>query len=316
MNQSGSGHFGEVDLNLLRVLDALLQEESVTKAAARLGLSPPAVSQSLARLRTRVSDPLLVRAGRRMVPSPRAEELRPKVHALLDEVRAVFAAGEAFDPRTSTQDFLLHGSDYVILVLGVALDRLLGAQAPGVRLQFMPNTTDDADLVRSGAIDLAIGVYDQLHPEIRIQKLFDEELVCVVRERHPRVRKRMSLELYAALDHVQISPRGRPGGLVDSVLANKGLSRRVARRVPFFFAGLVMAAQTDYVLTLPRRLAVAQAKKFGLRVLGVPLGLGRYSVSQIWHPRRDGDGAHRWLRERIGAACRATRPKRRSSSAA
>ena len=301
----------ELDLNLLPALDALLQEESVTKAAARLGLSAPALSHSLARLRDKLGDPLLVRAGRKMVPSPRAVELRPRVHALLREAQAVLAPGAAFEPQSSTREFLVHGSDYVILVLGIALDRIMLKDGAGVRLQFMPNTTDDPELVRNGEVDLGIGVYDKLPPEIRIQKLFDEELVCVVRQGHPKVKKRMSLAQYAALRHIQISPRGRPGGRVDDVLAEKGFSRRVARRVPFFFAGLLMAAESDYVLTLPKRLACSRAERLGLRVLGLPLGLGKYAMSQIWHPRNEGDAGHRWFRERIVAACTETKPGRR-----
>ena len=301
----------DLDLNLLPALDALLQEESVTKAAARLGLSAPALSHSLARLREKLGDPILVRAGRKMVPSPRAVALRPRVHALLREAQAVLAPGEAFVPERSTREFLVHGSDYVILILGLALDRILLEQGAGVRLQFMPNTTDDAELVRSGEIDLGIGVYDRLPPEIRIQKLFDEQLVCVVREGHPSVGKRMSLAQYAALRHIQIAPRGRPGGRVDDLLADKGYSRVVARRVPFFFAGLLMAAESDYVLTLPKRLALAQAERLGLRVLGLPVAFGSYAVSQIWHPRNEADAGHRWLRERVVRACAETKPARR-----
>jgi DNA-binding transcriptional LysR family regulator len=296
----------------LWTLDALLEEESVTRAAARLGLSTPATSHALARLREQLDDPLLVRAGRQMVPTERARELRPRVRALLEDARGVFSAREAFDPATSTRRFLLHGSDYVILVLGPSLDRLLRRAAPDVEVQFMPNSPQDADLVRAGEVEVAIGVYRDLHPEIRIRKLFDEELVCLVRERHPSVRKRMSVEQYVALRHVQIAPRGRPGGRVDAVLAQQGLARRVARRVPFFVAGMALVANTDYVLTVPRRLALTHARSFGLRIVGLPLGLDRYTMSQIWHPRQDGDAGHRWFRDMLVEACKATRPGRGS----
>lgn len=301
-----------IDLNLLPTLHALLEEESVTRAANRLGLSTPAVSHALGRLRDSLGDPVLVRAGRKMVPSPRAVALRPRVAALLDEARSVFDPTGGFDPRTSTREFLIHASDYIILVLGPALDRIARTQGPGIRLQFMPNTVGDPDLVREGEADLAIGVYGNIHPEIRIQKLFEEEFVCVVRAGNPGVRKRLSAQQFAALPHIQIAPRGRPGGIVDDALEAMGLQRTVARRVPFFFGALSMTAQTDYVLTLPRRLAEAHAHTFGLRTFNLPLGLDPYPIRQIWHPRNEGDPGHRWLRETV---LQAAQPRRRPRSA-
>ena len=300
---------GEVDLNLLVTLQALLHEESVTRAAARLGRSAPAVSQALAKLRTLTGDPILVRAGQGMVSTPRARMLRPRVDALLEGVTSVFEPGAAFDPSMSRRTFLVHGSDYVVHVLGVALDARLRAEGPEVSLQFMPNSTADPDLVRDGTLDAAIGVYRDLHPEIRIQKLFDESLVCVVREGHPEVRRRLSVERFAALQHVQIAPRGRGGGVVDDALAKLGLQRRVTRRVPFFYAGLVLAVCTDLVLTLPRRLALAEAARHGLRVVELPLELEPYAITQIWHPRLEADPAHRWFRQRVLAAAKATAPR-------
>lgn len=299
----------DLDLNLLVTLHALLQEESITRAAARLGRSPPAVSQALSKLREALGDPILVRAGRGMVPSPRAQQLREQVATVLEGVAAVFQPGEDFDPAQSSRSFLAHGSDYVVHVLGVELDAILRAEGPKVALQFMPNTTGDPDLVRDGSIDLAIGVYKDLHPEIRIQKLFDETLVCVVRQEHPGVRKRLSLQQFAAMDHVQIAPRGKGGGVVDDALAKRGLHRAVVRRVPFFYAGLVLASRTDLILTLPRRLACAEAERHGLRLLELPVPVDPYPVSQIWHPRHEGDPAHRWFRRTVMAAAKATKPK-------
>jgi len=300
-----------LDLNLLHALHALLEEASVSRAAARLGLSTPALSHALARLRRTLNDPLLERAGRTMVPSPRAVELRPLVRAVVHDLERVFAPGEAFAPSTSTRRFLLLGSDYVILVLGRALDRLVHEAAPSVQLQFMPNTQADADAIRESQVDLAIGVYHELHPEIRIQKLFDEELVCVVRRDHPRIGKRLSLAQYANLEHIQVAPRGRPGGVIEDALARQGLQRRVVRQVPFFVAGLVLVADSDYALTIPRRLAIGHADVFRLRVLNLPIALEPYSIVQIWHPRRQGDAGLRWLRQQVVEASTKTRPARR-----
>lgn len=302
---------GDFDLNLLRALLALLEERSVSKAAARLGLTPPSVSHALARLRTALGDPILVRAGRVMEPSPRAVELLPRLRALMDEVREVVQPPAAFEPASSEREFVIHGSDYVILVLGLALDRIVADAAPGVSLKFMPNVVGDPDLVRSGAIDLAIGVYAELYPEIQVRTLFDEQLVCVVRREHPDVRRRMTLETFTRLAHVQIAPRGRAGGIIDDALAAEGKRRRVIRKVPYFTSGMAMVAQTDCVLTVPHRIADSHADVFGLRVLSLPLDLSPYPMRQLSHPRWDGDEGHRWLRECVARACKATRPRRR-----
>jgi len=296
-----------IDLNLLFVLDALLQTHSVSQAAVHLGLSTPAVSRALARLRTAFGDPLLVRAGRAMVPSPLAEQLQARVQAILHELERVFEPSVEFAPARSNRRFVVLASDYVLLVLGPALDRLVCAQAPEVRLQFMPNTQGDADAIRTGSVDLAIGVYDRLHPEIRIQKLFDEELVCVVRNDHPSVRKKISLRQYTELAHIQVAPRGQPGGTIDDALAEQGLQRRVVRQVPYFVTGLLLASTSDYVMTIPRRLAATHAKTFGFRILTLPLQHAGYAIAQIWHPRNQGDAGLRWFRECVVQACRATR---------
>lgn len=301
----------DIDLNLVVTLDALLEEQSVSKAAARLGLSTPAVSHALSRLRTTLNDPVLVRAGRTMVPSPRALQLRARVRSIVIEIEAVFQPGEAFVAARSSRRFRLLASDYVIGVLGRVLDELVTRQAPGVVLEFMPNTTADPDAIRDGTADLAIGVYDRLHPEIRIQKLFAEELVAMVREGHPTVHKRMSLQQYVGLSHIQVAPRGRPGGVIDDTLAKHGLRRSVVRRVPYFVSALVLVATSDHVVTLPRRLAMTHAERFHLRVLGLPISVSPYAVSQIWHPRHQGDEGLQWLRSCVVEASGATKPKRR-----
>lgn len=301
----------DVDLNLLVALDALLQAGSVSGAAARVGLSTPAMSHALARLRTRLEDPILVRAGQVMVPTPRAEALRDPVRELLAAAQAVLAPATGFDPAHADRELRVRASDYVLSVLGPELDQRLSAQAPGLRLRLSPNAPEDPEHVRESVVELAIGVYRDLPPECRIQKLFDERLVCVVRRDHPTIRGRLTLEQYVATPHVQVAPRGRPGGTVDTVLAREGLHRRVARAVPFFLSGLQLCAGADYVLTVPERLARAWADALGLRVLEPPLPLPPYAVVQLWHPRHDADEGHRWLRQQVLDAARATKPRKR-----
>lgn len=291
------------DLGLLTPLDALLQEGSVTGAARRLGLSTPAMSHALARLRTHLGDPLLVRAGRGLSPTPRAQELAPLVHALVLRAHEVLTPPRTFSPTELDRTFVVHASDYVLEILGGALDARLAQAAPGLALRFVPNSPDDAAAVQGGGSDLAIGIYGELPQEMRTRRLLTDRFVCAVRHDHP-VGTRLTLARYLALTHVQVAPRGLPGGYVDDVLRARGLARRVVRAVPYFHAGLRLVARTDHVLTVSERLARAHARELGLRVLPPPLPLRPYALSLVWHPRVDADPAHRWLREQL-VACAA-----------
>jgi DNA-binding transcriptional LysR family regulator len=292
------------DLGLLVTLDALLQEGSVTKAAQRLGLSTPAMSHALARIRDKLGDPLLVRAGRGMVLTPRAEQLKPRVHEVVAGAAQVLAPAQPFAPRSLARGFAILATDHVLLVLGRELDALLRAEAPGVDLRFIPNSPDDPEALRRGAADLAVGIYGELPPEMRTRPLLTDRHVCVVRDGHPEVGARLTLDQYTRLQHVQIAPRGAPGGYVDDVLRGLGRARRVARAVPFFGAALHLVAETDYLLTVPERAARAMAPRFGLRLLEPPIELRPYALGLLWHPRFDADEGHRWLREALIRAAR------------
>jgi DNA-binding transcriptional LysR family regulator len=292
------------DFAMLVALDAVLQEGSVTRAAKRMGLSTPAMSHALARMRERLGDPILVRAGREMVLTPRAQALRPAVRSVVAEAAGLLAPERPFVAAELARTFVVHATDHVLSVLGVALDRIVHAEAPGVVLRFAPNARDDATPLRDGSIDLAVGIYGELPPELRTRQLLTDRFVCVVRDGHPRVGKRLGIDDFVALEHVQVAPRGRIGGYVDHVLAERGLSRRVVRAVPFFLAALVLVARTDYVLTVSERIARATAPSLGLRILEPPLPLLPYALSLVWHPRMDGDAAHRWLREAFVRAAR------------
>ena len=294
------------DLSLLVTLDALLQEGSVTKAARRVGLSVPAMSHALARIRDKLGDPVLVRAGRDMVLTPRAEALRPKVRSAVAQASQALEPEQPFSPATLARSFALHGSDYVLTILGVELDAIVGAEAPKVALRFVANTSDDAAVLRAGGVDLSIGIYAELPPEMKTRVLLTDRFVVVVRQEHPTVKKRLSLEQYLGLDHVQVAPRGKPGGYVDDVLAERGLTRRVARAVPFFLAALRLTALTDHALTVSERVARLMAPCLGLRILDPPLPLLPYALKVVWHPRFDGDPAHAWLREALQRAARAS----------
>jgi DNA-binding transcriptional LysR family regulator len=288
-----------VDLNLLPVLAALLETESVTLAAERLGLSTSATSHALGRLRDQLGDPLLVRAGRRLVPTPRATAILPRVTAAMAANRAVFAVAESLDPATLARTFRLQTTDHVSLVLGPALDRALREQAPDVDLYLLPIAPDVSPLLRDGSIDAAVGVFPDAAPELRRRALFDDHFVCLVREDHPVVGETLDLETWLSLPHMLVSPRGRDGGLVDRVLAEWGRTRRVRRTVPQFLVAAFLLAQSDEVLTVSARIAASVRGLLPLRELSPPIALPHYTLQLLWHPRHDSDPAHRWLRERL-----------------
>lgn len=285
------------DLALLVSLDALLQEASVTNAARRVGLSTPAMSHALARIRQRLGDPILVRSGRGMLLTPRAVALKPRVHHVVTEAEHALEPDKPFVPREISRTFVVHATDYVLTILGSAVDRLLRNEAPQAGVRFVPNTPDDAAMLRDQGADLAVGIYGDLPQEMRSRQLLTERFVCVVRKGHPGVGKRFTLDQFVRLLHVQVAPRGKPGGYLDDVLRERGLTRTVARAVPYFLTALQLVAETDYVLTISERIARRYAASLGLELLEVPLKLRPYALSLIWHPRVDSDAAHRFLRD-------------------
>lgn len=284
------------DLKLLLTIDALLQEGNVTLAAKRLGLSTPATSHALARIRDRLNDPLLVRAGRRMVLTPRAEQLRPQVRSLVEEATRVLSAAVPFSPRDLDRTFTVFTTDHVLLVLGPTVDRILHEEAPDVSLRFLPSVIDDWIPLRDGAADLSVCILGHFPSEFRTRQLFTDRFVCVVRADHPRAGKRLTLDEYLALDHIVVSPLGRPSH-VDSVLAERGLERRIRRIVPFFLSGLLLAATTDSILTVSHRAVELMAATLHLRILEPPLPLSAYALNLLWHPRLENEPANQWLRE-------------------
>ena len=297
-----------IDFNLLSALDAILETGSVRKAADRLGLSKPATSHALSRLRVQLGDPILVRAGQDWVLTDRARALTARVHTVLDEARAVLGPGEGLETPTLHREFRIHATDHVLAILGVALGHTVGREAPSVNLRFLPILPDDAPALRSGDVDLAIGVFPGLPGEFRTQRLFRDRFVCVLRRGWASAPRRLTLKDYVAMHHVLVSPRGRPGSVVDEALARLGLHRRVARSVPYFLSALDLVSQSDCVATVSERLARLHAARFDLRVLAPPLELSPYDICQVWHPRVDADPGHRWLRRIVAKEAKTHAP--------
>ncbi len=301
----------DVDLNLLLALDALLAEASVTGAARRLRLSPSATSRTLARLRAVTGDPLLVRAGRGLVPTPRAAELRERVHALAREARDVLGPQpRGLDLATLERDFTIRAGEGFVDLLAAPLVAAVARAAPRVRLRFVPKPGKTAEPLRDGAVDLEIGTPGLPAPEVRTRLLFRDGFVGAVRAGHALLSGPVTPERYAACGHVVASRREAFTGPVDDALAALGLRRRIVAVVPGFPDALQIARGTDLVALVPRSCLRAGSSRAGAVPDGVtgfalPLPTPDLAVSALWHPRLDADPAQRWLRGMVAEVCRA-----------
>ncbi|EJN09976.1 LysR family transcriptional regulator [Herbaspirillum sp. YR522] len=298
------------DLNLLIALDALIAEASVAGAARRLGLSASAMSRTLTRLRTLTGDPLLVRAGRRMVLTPGAEALRERATNVVHEARSMLRpSSPASDISSLERTFTIRANDGFVEAFGAALIEAITAAAPGLRLCFAPKVEKSPLPLRDGSADLEIGVVSGMGPEVRVQALFRDRFVAVVRRGHPiEAWRSVSAARYAACGHVVTSRRGRSHGPVDVALQALGLTRRIVAIVPSFPAALAVARCSDLVALVP---ASYLRPLPGKQPLGpdttyafeLPVKTEPITISQMWHPRLELDPAHRWLREQVRLAC-------------
>lgn len=301
-------HLSSVDLNLAVVLHAVLAEQSVSRAAKRLGLSQSATSHALARLRDAVGDRLVLRTRDGLVPTPRARAMAEPLAAAMSLLEAAFVAKREFDPKSAKHRFSVMGTDYAEIVLLPALVEDLGAHAPNVELRMQPMTRDALTMLRRRDVEMVIGVFPEkdLSGDLRSTVLLEDRLVCVVRKGHPLLRKKLTLARYAAAKHVLVSPRGTPGGIVDDALASRGVSRTVAVTVPHFLAAPHLVAKTDLVLTVAERAARVFVRSLPLEILSPPLDLPRTKLSLVWHRDHDADPAHTFLRDRVCTHCAST----------
>ena len=301
---AGSDRLARPDLNLLFTLDVLLAEGSVARAARRLHLSPSAMSRALARLREATGDPLLVRAGRGLVASPRALELREVVSRLVQDAEAALRPAGQLDPGQLDRRFTLRASEGFVENFGARLLARVAAEAPGVRLHFLHKLDKDSGPLRDGSVDLETGVVDKaIGPEVRTQGLFSDRYVGVVRAGHPLTVGEITPARFAAAAHVHVSRRDNDKGPIDHALAGMGLRRQIATTVGGFSAALALARASDLVACVhERHTGVLYA---GMHPFALPLPIAPFTVSLLWHPRWDGDPAHRWLRGCVRSACTA-----------
>lgn len=294
------------DLNLLATLDVLLAEGSVARAAQRLRLSPSAMSRALARLRKATGDPLLVRAGRGLVPTPRAIELRELVGRIVQEGEAVLRPAAALDLRQLVHTYTLRTSEGFAETFGPSLIARIAAEAPGVRLRFVAKPDRDSAPLRDGSVDLETGVVGAaMGPELRAQALFRDRFVGVVRNGHALSRGKVTAARYAAGRHILVSRRGLDRGPVDEALKAAGRERTIGAIVGGYATALALARASDLIATVPERHTAAL--RAGMYSFALPFPMPQVTISMLWHPRMDADPAHRWLRGCVRDACSARR---------
>jgi DNA-binding transcriptional LysR family regulator len=292
----------DFDLNLLRVLDAILREGSVTRASQTLHLSQPAMSNALNRLREQLNDSIVVRVGNRMVPTPRALLLAEPVRESLRLIEQTLQSSQPFNPATASAQVRLMATDYVSAVLLPALSQRLRKSSPGIELAILsPSEVGSSVMLSEGKVDIALaGPSAELQDTLKQQKLLDEEFVCIARRRHPALKKGLTLDAYCAADHILASPRG--GGFsspLDETLAALGRKRKVCLSIAQFLLGPRLVAQSDMLMTIGKRLAQSFAQELDVTIYPLPFKSPGFRIVQAWHVRLDRDPLQKWLRTQI-----------------
>ena len=286
----------DLDLNLLVAFDAIATERNVTRAAARLGVGQSSLSRSLARLRDALDDPLFVKVHGGVQPTPLAESLAPRIRALLGELEATLGQARGFDPASDAAQLVVSTNDYCELVLFVELVGRLSREAPGVRLHLRRRGLSGLE----SDVDLAVGTFLDGRPNLRRRLLWHESFATAVRVGHPALEAdALPLDAFCDLPHVLVADPGDGPGVVDYALAGIGRERRVAVTVPDYLVALRMAAASDHVVTLPRRLLHTAGHWLDLVTVEPPLELPGFPVHAWWHERLHADPLHRWLREHL-----------------
>lgn len=290
------------DLNLLVTLDVLLEEGSVARAARRLRLSPSAMSRTLSRLREVTGDPLLVRAGRGLTPTPRALELRGQVGSVVQQGQALLRPAEALDLKTVGRTFTLRTSDGFVENFGPRLLARVADEAPGIRLNFLQKPDKDSAPLREGRIDLETAVIEpSMGPELRAQALFRDRLIGAISIGHPLAGGRITGKAYARARHIVVSRSGFDEDAIERPYLPAGLSRHVGSAVSGFATALALARHSDLVATVPELHTTTLRE--GMFSFPLPVPTTGFTVSMVWHPRLDADPVHRWLRACLRAVC-------------
>ena len=306
------------NLNLLLALDGLLATRSVTEAARRVRVTPSAMSHSLAELRELLGDPLLVRSGRAMSLTPRAEALVAPLHRLLVDAERLLEGGPTFDPKRAERCFVIAAPDLLASMLLPPLLYAAAQEAPGVSIEIVPSSRrGNAWLLESGDLDLSLGAIVEDAPGIRRMDLCTEGFACAARKGHPHIDGSLDIDAYVATPHLLITLGDDRGPTwIDQALEKLGKTRRVAARVRYFMAAPLVVANSDLLMTGPSMLIRYFAELVPLQVLRPPIDLPTYPEEAYWHERFDGDPAHEWMRSLLKKTARSfglkERPRKRS----
>lgn len=286
------------DLNLMKLLHALIEERSVTRAGARIGLSQPAASRGLARLRHLLDDRLVVRTAGGLVLTPRAEALAVPVRDVLGRMKDILSTVE-FDSSSATGRISIAANDRIGMMLAPALVAQLAVEAPLLQLDLPQPSGDNVAQVTSGSVDLALGVFENLPASLLRRVLYEEDYACLVRRDHPATIQPPTPASFAAMSHITVQISGMGESAVDLALSSAGLHRRIAARVPHFVTAVAIVAESDMVISLPERLARRFAATWPVSCIPMPLPLSRITTTMIWHERQQDDPLHRWLRDQV-----------------
>jgi DNA-binding transcriptional LysR family regulator len=290
----------DIDLNLLRVFDAVLRERGVTPAAARLGLTQPAVSNALARLRALFGDALFVRTPGGMDATPFARGVAEPVRQALALLESALAHGPGFEPATSTRAFRFYMSDLGQVEFLPALVERVQRAAPGVRLEAVAADLEHiGDALGAGALDLAVGFLPALGPPVERRALFRDPYVCLMRADHPAVGRKLTRKQFVEASHVLVTYRGGGHRVIEEALERAGVARRIALRVPHFTVVPMVLERTDLILTLPARVARVFERRGRFKSLPPPVPMPVAEVAVHWHERFEADPGNRWLREQV-----------------
>lgn len=289
-----------LDLNLFVVLHVVLEERSATRAARRLHVTQSAVSNAIARLRAVVGDPLVVRSGRGLAPTPRADELRPFIAQAIAQLQAAVDRGAAFDPRTSERSFTLSLSDNYQTSDAARIAEEFGRHLPRASLRLVSSDYLVAtNGLASGDVDAAFAPSAMEAPGLRMRPLFEEQARIVVRRDHPRVRGKMTPKLFGELQHINVEVVLGRTGIGHRVWQRAGLERKVAITVPYFTTAAMIASRTDCVVGLPGRVAEVLCRLLPLKVVATTFPLPKMGMSLVWHERTDADPGGRYFRDLV-----------------
>lgn len=292
-----------VDLNLLVVFETIFEEQSITRASERLHMSQPSMSNALSRLRNTLKDPLFVRTSKGMIPTERARQLIEPVHDALVIIRNALQEQWAFDYATAEHIFTIAMSDYSESVILPRLMDWIAGIAPGINIRVIPLNEDNLPYeLQSGKVDLAIGYINSLEKGFDCDELLIEDFVTIVRGSHPKIKNSLTLKQFSSIPHVTITPRA--GELtIDQILSEKGYRRSIALQVPNFLSIPPIISSTNYLSTIPLRVAQTYAKHMNLALLKPPVSLQKRSINQYWHTHKNKDTAHTWLRRSLHEIC-------------